>query len=349
MARSDAYAAAGVDIAKANETKLRFRELVCASHDEGVLSELGGFGGLFRPPWQDFEDPILVSSVDSVGSKLKIAFASGVHDTVGMDIVFHCANDILVQGAMPLFFMDYLGLGSHDSDVVADLVAGVARGCRQVNCALIGGETAELPEFYHAGEYDVAGSIVGIVDRAKIIDGSTIGTGDQLICLASNGIHTNGYTLARRVLFNESALELDSAFAGRPGDGNTIGEELLRVHRPYVESVKVLLEMVNVKGLIHVTGGGLWDNIPRILPDRYGARIVLGSWEVPAIFDLIQTLGKIEQDEMFHVFNMGVGMIVIVPENDVQTALESLTNSGETACVIGTVELGGERVSLHER
>ena len=346
MASRDAYAVAGVDIARANETKLQLKELMRASHGDGVIGELGGFGGLFRPPWQEYDDPVLVSSVDSVGSKLKIAFASGIHDTVGMDIVFHCANDILVQGARPLFFMDYLGLGSHDPEVVKALVGGVARGCSEVGCSLIGGETAELPEFYNDGEYDLAGSIVGIVDSSKIIDGSAIAAGDQLIGLASNGMHTNGYTLARSVLFGDAGLKLESPFEPETGAPTTIADELLRVHRPYVNVVHQLLEVVDVKGLVHVTGGGLWDNIPRVLPRNLGARIDPNSWEVPAIFRLIAALGKIGEREMYHVFNMGIGMIVFVSKDETEKALESLKTFGEPGCPIGHVEVGAPPVAL---
>jgi phosphoribosylformylglycinamidine cyclo-ligase len=346
MVRRDAYAVAGVDIARANETKLQLKELVRASHGDGVIGELGGFGGLFRPPWTEYDDPILVSSVDSVGSKLKIAFASGIHDTVGMDIVFHCANDILVQGARPLFFMDYLGLGSHDPEVVKALVGGVSRGCGEIGCSLIGGETAELPEFYNEGEYDLAGSIVGIVESAKIIDGSAIEAGDQLIGLASNGMHTNGYTLARKVLFDQGGLKLESPLEQEAGAAATIGDELLRVHRPYVKAIHRLFGSINVKGLIHVTGGGLWDNIPRVLPPNLGARIDSGSWEVPAIFRLIGELGEIGEREMYHVFNMGIGMIVVISEDDTEKTLESLQASGEAACRIGHVDVGTPPVAL---
>ena len=346
MVRKDAYAVAGVDIERANETKLQLRELVRASHGDGVIGELGGFGGLFRPPWKEYDDPILVSSVDSVGSKLKIAFASGIHDTVGMDIVFHCANDILVQGARPLFFMDYLGLSSHDPEVVKALVGGVARGCSEVGCSLIGGETAELSEFYNEGEYDLAGSIVGIVDSARIIDGSAIAAGDQLIGLASNGMHTNGFTLARKVLFGDAGLELKTPFEQETGAATTIADELLRIHRPYVNVIHQLLGLVNVKGLVHVTGGGLWDNIPRVLPQNLGARIDSSSWEIPAIFRLVEKLGKIGEREMYHVFNMGIGMIVVVSKDETEKALESLTDFGETAFRIGHVEDGAPPVVL---
>ena len=346
MVRRDAYAVAGVDIARANETKLQLKELVRASHGDGVIGELGGFGGLFRPPWKEYDDPILVSSVDSVGSKLKIAIASGVHDTVGMDIVFHCANDILVQGARPLFFMDYLGLGSHDPEVVKALVGGVARGCSEIGCSLIGGETAELSDFYKEGEYDLAGSVVGIVDSAKIIDGSAIAAGDQLIGLASNGMHTNGYTLARKVLFGDAGLALETPFEQETGAATTIADELLRIHRPYVNVIHQLFGLVNVKGLVHVTGGGLWDNIPRVLPRDMRARIDLNSWEVPAIFRLIQESGKIDEREMYHVFNMGIGMIVVVSKEETEKAVESLKSFGESVSRIGHVEDGAPPVAL---
>lgn len=335
--KKGAYAQAGVDIEAANQTKKTIKELVRSTFGEGVLGDMGGFGGLFAPPWKEFAEPVLVSSVDGVGTKLKLAFASGIHDTVGMDIVHHCANDILVQGARPLLFMDYLAMGRHDPEVVESVVRGVARGCRGVGCSLLGGETAEMPDFYQAGEYDLAGCIVGIVDRDKIIDGSAIEAGDRIVGLASDGLHTNGYSLARRVVLEQAGLRLDEAL----GDtGRTVAEEMLRPHRAYVQSVLQLMENAQVKGLAHITGGGFWDNVPRILPAGLSAVIHQGRWDVPPVFDYIQKTGKIDEQEMYHVFNMGIGMMIFVSGDESEKAVEQLRQDGEDARVLGEVVAG---------
>ena len=342
QARS-AYARAGVDIDAANRTKEQIKESVRSTFTSGVVGDMGGFGGLFRPPWQAFRDPVLVSSVDGVGTKLKLAFSTGIHNTIGRDIVFHCANDILVQGARPLFFMDYLAMGIHAPEVVGDIVEGLAGACREIECALLGGETAEMADFYAAGEYDLAGTIVGVVERKKIIDGSRIGGGDVVLGLASDGLHTNGYTLARRVVLEEADLGLEAPF---PGSQYTVAEEMLRPHRSYVGAVLEALEYVDIKGLVHITGGGIWDNIPRILPA--GVHVVLhkGKWAIPSIFEFIERAGGIEEREMYHVFNMGLGMVVFVAEEDADKAVEVLRRSGEDANIVGRVVQGEGAVRL---
>ncbi|MFA6111338.1 MAG: phosphoribosylformylglycinamidine cyclo-ligase [Candidatus Latescibacterota bacterium] len=338
-----AYAEAGVDIEAANRTKQAIKEAVRSTFSPAVLGDLGGFGGLFVPPFGEYREPVLVGSVDGVGTKLKLAFLSGIHDTVGIDIVSHCGNDILVQGARPLFFMDYLAMGRHDPEVAEAVVRGVAQGCRQIGCALIGGETAEMPGFYAPGEYDLAGSIVGIVDRERIVDGRGIGPGDVILGLASDGLHTNGYSLARRVVFEQAGLGLDD----RLGDtGRTVVEELLRPHRPYVTPVLSLLAEVPVKGMAHLTGGGFWDNLPRTLAKGLRVRVRRGSWEVPAVFSFLQHAGKISEREMFHVFNMGVGLVLFVAAADADRAVAILRSAGEDARVIGEVDRGEEPVVL---
>ena len=341
--KKSAYAAAGVDIEAANRTKRSIKEMVKSTFTEGVLGDMGGFGGLFAPPWKECEDPVLVSSVDGVGTKLKLAFMSGIHDTVGVDIVNHCANDILVQGARPLLFMDYLALGSHEPAVVEGIVSGVARGCREIGCVLIGGETAEMSDFYQPGEYDLAGSIVGMVDRKKIVDGTGIKVGDCIIGLGSDGLHTNGYTLARRVILEQAGLGLDEPLGET---GRTVVEEMLRPHRAYVNPVMSLLQESMVKGLVHITGGGFWDNVPRTLPDGLSALIQKGSWEVPAVFPFIEKTGGIDEKEMYHVFNMGIGMMVFIEAQQAEHALSLLETAGEKVWVIGEVVEGNQGVRL---
>ena len=341
--RDSAYARAGVDIEASNQTKKSIADLVRTTFGPEVVGGAGGFGGLFQPAWSHYREPVLVSSVDSVGTKLKIAFASGIHHTVGMDMVFHCANDILVQGARPQFFLDYLAMGSHASEVATAVVEGLARGCRQVGCALIGGETAELPDMYQPGEYDLAGTIVGIVDRHRLLDGRSIAAGDCIIGLGSDGLHTNGYSLARQVVFDQAGLALGDPL----GDtGRTVVEELLRVHRPYVEPVLGLDGRVEVKGLVHITGGGLWDNIPRVLPPGLSAQLSGGSWEIPAVFRFIEQTGGIDGREMYHVFNMGLGLVLFVPADQAAAAVDSLRAAGERAWVVGEVGTGADPVLL---
>ncbi|MEW6752540.1 MAG: phosphoribosylformylglycinamidine cyclo-ligase [Candidatus Latescibacterota bacterium] len=342
-AAQSAYARAGVDIHAANRTKKVIKDLARTTFGPGVVGELGAFAGVFAPPWRQYREPVLVSSVDSVGTKLKLAFLSGIHDTVGADIVNHCANDILVLGARPLFFLDYLALGSHEPEVVVAVLRGLAGACRDLGCALIGGETAELPGFYAPREYDLAGTIVGIVERDGLLDGSSIEPGDRILGLASNGLHTNGYSLARRVVLEQAGLRLED----RLGDtGRTVIEEMLRPHRAYVHSVHRLMEEVPVKGMVHITGGGFWDNVPRTLPAGLTADLQRGSWAVPPVFAFIEETGAIDEHEMYHVFNMGIGMMLFVAPAQVDPALALLRQAGEDARLIGEVSRGEAGVRL---
>jgi phosphoribosylformylglycinamidine cyclo-ligase len=307
-----------------------------------TLSELGSFGGLYRLP-RGLNDPILVASTDGVGTKLKVAVAAGRHDTVGEDLVNHCVNDILVQGARPLFFQDYLGIGRMDEGIVEAVVSGVARGCRENGCALLGGETAELPGMYTAGEYDLAGTIVGVVEHDQLLDGSRIEAGDAVVALASSGLHTNGYSLARRVVFERMRLGLDDAF---PGEAGTVAEVLLRTHRSYLRALAGPLERGEIHGLAHITGGGLRDNIPRVLPPGVDARLETGSWEVPSVFRTLQEQGGVEQMEMFRVFNMGVGMVAMVNADWADALVRELDAAGEQAWVAGAIRPGTGQVLL---
>ncbi len=332
-----AYAAAGVDVDLGNRVKSRIHNLVKVTHGPEVLGKIGGFGGLFRANFKGMKDPVLVSSVDGVGTKLKIAFAMHRHDTVGQDLVNHCVNDIAVVGARPLFFLDYIGAERLDPPVFAQLMKGFTKACREGGCALIGGETAQMPGMYQRGEYDLAGTIVGVVDHAKALDGRRIKPGDVIIGLASNGLHTNGYSLARRVLFDQMGFGLKSRL---PGVSKTLGEELLRVHRNYQPGLAKLPHGL-VKGLAHITGGGLIDNLPRILPKTADAVIDTQSWKVPAIFRLIGDGGKIDPTEMYQVFNMGIGMAVVVAAADRAKAL-ALTKGR----VIGRIAKGSGVVRL---
>jgi len=341
VGRGLTYRDAGVDLEAKEKAFRQIRQLVRETYRPEVLSEFGTFGGLFA--LGTYREPVLVSSVDSVGTKLKIAFALHRHTTVGYDIVSHCCNDILVQGAQPLFFLDYIGMGKLVPDVVRDLVEGLARGCRETGCALIGGETAELPDLYAPGEYDLAGCIVGVVEREELITGASIGEGDVLIGLASVGLHTNGYSLARRILFERAGLSVHDEI---PGLGISVGEELLKPHKSYVRSILRLKQTVPVKGLAHITGGGLPDNLVRILPEGYRATIRLGSWDVLPIFEYLQRTGDVADEEMRRVFNMGIGMVAVVPSWATDDALRLLREAGETATVIGEVRTGERGVAF---
>ncbi len=332
MAEQSAYAWAGVDIQGANRTKRRIGDLVKETFGSEVLTDIGGFGGLFAAPWRDYDDPILVASTDGVGTKLKIAFLTGVHDTVGADLVCHCANDILVQGARPLFFMDYLAMSKHEGDVAEAVIGGVASGCKTCGCALLGGEMAEMPDFYAPGEYDLAGTIVGIVDRDRIVTGERVRPGHVLVALGADGLHTNGYALARKLLFETAGYTIDSHI---DDIGDTVGNALLLPHRPYVKPILDLLPSIEVSGMAHITGGGLIDNIPRSLPDDVAVNVRRGSWNVPPLFHLLQRIGEIREAEMFHDFNMGIGFVLIVPQTDVDAAVRSLTQAGERAFILG--------------
>jgi phosphoribosylformylglycinamidine cyclo-ligase len=315
-----AYARAGVDVDLGNRLKAQIHSLVRQTHGPQVLGKIGGFGGLFRANFHELREPVLVASIDGVGTKLKIAFALNKHDTVGADLVNHCVNDIAVLGASPLFFLDYVGCGKLESRVFQQLLRGFSRACRSANCALLGGETAQMPGMYRQGEYDLVGCIVGIADRNRIIDGAKIRPGDAILGLESNGLHTNGYSLARKILFRKMGLQVTSRL---PGSAKTVGQELLRVHRNY----QLLLAKIRsgvIKGLAHITGGGLIDNLPRILPANCDAVIETKSWSVPRIFQILQESGNVDPKEMYQVFNMGIGMVAVVSERDAGHAIAML-------------------------
>src|ERR687898_3146578 len=301
------YSDAGVDIDAATRATDRIKELARQTFNQRTLSEIGSFGGMFDGAFPNLQQPVLVASADGVGTKLKAAFATGVHNTVGRDLVNHCVNDILVQGARPLFFLDYVATGKLSPEVVASVVEGVANGCRENGCVLLGGETAEMPGFYGEGEYDIAGFIVGVVDREKIIDGKTIAPGDVLLALPSAGLHTNGYSLARKLFFEVAPYEPRTHLTDL---GMTAGEALLLPHLSYLRPLEGLLDRGVIKGLAHITGGGLTDNIPRILPEGTAVRIEKGSWPVLAMFELFRRLGNVSDSEMYRTFNMGVGMVI---------------------------------------
>ena len=330
------YRAAGVDLDAAERAKARLKSLVASTRDENTLSELGLFGGLYSVP-AGVKSPVLVSSADGVGTKLKVAFLAARHDTVGQCLVNHCVNDILVQGARPLFFLDYLASGGMDEAVVTDVVTGVAWACKENACALLGGETAQMPDFYAADEYDLAGFIVGVVERDKVLDGSRVRAADVLIGLPSSGLHTNGYTLARKIVFDTMGLNVADPF---PGSDRTVGEVLLDVHRSYLGVLKPILEADTIRGLAHITGGGIPGNLPRILGAELGARVDLSSWEVPDVFRVLEQAGGVARDEMLRVFNMGVGMIVVTSLDDVDGVMSALCEGGSKPWVLGEVETG---------
>lgn len=341
MNKALTYRDAGVDLGAKEEAFRHLRGLMRSTYRAEVLSEFGTFGGLFA--LGKYREPVLVSSVDGVGTKLKIAVALDRHTTVGYDLVAHCCNDILVQGAEPLFFLDYLAMGRLRPEVVRDVVEGLARGCREAGCALIGGETAELPDVYAPGEYDLAGCVVGVVEREALITGEQIRSGDVLLGLPSVGLHTNGYSLARRVFFEEAGLSIHDEI---PGLGISVGEELLKPHKSYVRSVLALRRAVNVRGLAHVTGGGIPGNLVRVLPEGARAWIRLGSWEVLPIFEVLQRLGGIADEEMRRVFNLGVGMVVVVSPEETENALDCLRKHGENPAVLGEVRTGERGVEF---
>jgi phosphoribosylformylglycinamidine cyclo-ligase len=332
-----AYALAGVDVDRGNRLKRDLHLLVKQTHGPQVLGKVGGFGGLFRPNFSGLREPVLAASIDGVGTKLKIAFAMNKHDTVGGDLVNHCVNDIAVLGARPLFFLDYIGCEKLDRAIFQQLLRGFSRACRSAGCALIGGETAEMPEMYRKGEYDLAGCIVGVVDRAKIIDGRKIAPGDVVLGLASNGLHTNGYSLARKILFEKMSLKVSSRL---PGSKTTVGQELLRVHKNY-QALLAKVPGAAIKGLAHITGGGLIDNLPRILPTNCDAVIETKSWKIPAIFQILQENGNVDPEEMYQVFNMGIGMVAIVAPRDAVKLMAMLR-----ARRIGRIEPGVSKTRL---
>ncbi len=336
------YADAGVDISRANRTKQRIKYLAHKTFTRGVLSEIGGFGGLFAVDKTKFADPVLVSSVDGVGTKLKIAFEMDLHSTVGADLVNHCVNDIAVQGATPLFFMDYLAAGKLDPSIAEKVVEGIADACKHNGCALIGGETAEMPGFYPDGEYDLAGFIVGVVEREKIITGKDVQIGDIILGLPSNGLHTNGYSLARKLLFEVAHYSADTYVNEVK---NKVGNELMRTHKSYWPPLRKLIDAQCVAALAHITGGGITENLPRVLPRGTAAVIELGSWPVLPIFEHLQQLGNVPQDEMLRTFNMGLGMLLVVPSAKFKKAQSVLERVGEKAYTIGRIVKGERKVT----
>ncbi len=351
-----AYAAAGVDIDLANQVKSRLPDLLATTHRRGVLGKVGGFGGLFALDTRAWREPVLVSSVDGVGTKLKIAFAMDRHDTIGQDLVNHCVNDIAVLGAEPLFFLDYLGTGKLEPRVFTQIITGFAKACAENRCALIGGETAQMPGFYAPGEYDVSGTIVGVVEKRRILDGTrSIRPGDAVIGLAASGLHTNGYSLARKIFFEQLGLKPLSYV---PELGNSIGDELLKVHVSYGPIVQKLLKRfnlnregpgtpaANIRALAHITGGGFIDNIPRVLPKRCDVVIRKGSWEVLPVFRLIQEKGKVPEAELYQVFNMGIGMVVILTGETADAVQRWLRARQQRAWIIGEVVKGTGRTRI---
>lgn len=337
------YRRAGVDIEAGEEAVEKIKGLARSTFRPEVLHGLGGFSGLFAPDLKNFKEPVLVAGCDGVGTKLKLAFAAGKHDTVGIDCVAMCVNDILVQGAEPLFFLDYLAVGKLLPDQIADIVSGVAEGCRQSGCTLLGGETAEMPGFYAPGEYDMAGFAVGLVDREAIIDGSAIRENDAIIGLASSGLHSNGYSLARKVLLEEAFLSLGEV---QPAFGVTLAEEMLRPTVIYVKLVLEALKNFTVRGMANITGGGLPGNIPRILPEGLYAELDPDRWPLPSIFGLIEELGPVQRKEMFRVFNMGIGYCLVVPAAETVKVIEHFTGAGLKAYEIGKIMSGGSGVTL---
>ncbi len=343
---SDAYKQAGVDIAAGNEAVERMKKHVKRTFRPEVLTGLGGFGALFGLDAKRYEEPVLVSGTDGVGTKLMLAFMMDRHDTIGIDAVAMCVNDIVVQGAEPLFFLDYLACGKVVPEKIEAIVAGIAEGCAQAGCALIGGETAEMPGMYGADEYDIAGFAVGVVDRKELIDGSRIRPGDAVIGLASSGVHSNGYSLVRKLLLEQHGYQLTDVVPGLSEDGRTLGEVLLTPTKIYVKPVLALRERVELKGLSHITGGGFIENIPRVLPDDVDVEIEYGSWPILPIFRHLQELGAISNRDMFTTFNMGIGMVMIVPAEQADETLAAARELGETAYRIGTVVPGSRKVTF---
>jgi len=332
------YRSSGVDIDAGNEVVRRIKRLAKSTHTPGVLSEIGSFGGLFSVGSLGLSDPVLVASADGVGTKLKLAFLTNVHDSIGEDLVNHCVNDILVQGARPAFFLDYLATGRLSPDVAASIVEGIARACRANGCALLGGETAEMPGFYQDGEYDLAGFIIGAVERAHIIDGKRIAPGDVLLGLPSSGLHTNGYSLARRIVFDHLKLDVSTQV---PELNATVGEALLQPHRSYLPIIDPLLGTPAIKGMAHITGGGITDNLPRILPEGTSALVNRSTWDVPPLFRWLVDAGGVPEDDAYRAFNMGIGLIIACSPEDEQELLTTFREHGEPdACVIGRIVAG---------
>jgi phosphoribosylformylglycinamidine cyclo-ligase len=339
MSQSISYADAGVSIDNANRAVAKIREFARSTFNERTLTEIGSFGGMFSGAFPDMAEPILVASADGVGTKLKLAFETGIHNTVGADLVNHCVNDILVQGARPLFFLDYFATGKLEPDVTASVVEGMARACKENGCVLLGGETAEMPDFYPPGEYDLAGFIVGVVDKAKVVDGKSIVAGDVVLGIPSNGLQTNGYSLARKLFFEvggyNPATYLDEL-------GETVGDALLKTHQSFLPQLGPLLDSGSIKGLAHITGGGFLENIPRILPDGVSVEIKRGTWPELPVFGVMQRLGNVSEHEMFRTFNMGIGMVLICAESKRESVASHLSSYHE----IGRVVSGDGIVSI---
>ncbi len=343
MPDSISYSDAGVDIDAATRATDKIKELARRTFNQRTLSDIGSFGGMFDGAFPGLAQPVLVASADGVGTKLKIAFATGVHNTVGRDLVNHCVNDILVQGARPLFFLDYIATGKLSPDVVASIVEGVTNGCRENGCVLLGGETAEMPGFYQDGEYDIAGFIVGVVDRDKVIDGKTIVPGDVLLALPSAGLHTNGYSLARKLFFEVAGYQPDTQL---PELGMTAGEALLLPHVSYLQPLDGLLDKGSIKGLAHITGGGLTDNIPRILPEGTAVQIKRDSWPIPPLFELLRRLGNVSDSEMYRTFNMGIGMVIVCSADEAGDIEKHLRDRGNSCFTIAQVVTGNREVLI---
>ena len=336
--RLKAYARAGVDVDLGNKVKAGLGSILKTAHRPEVLGKIGGFGGLFSASFPGMKEPVLVGSIDGVGTKIKVAVLMNRHDTIGEDLVNHCVNDIAVLGAEPLFFLDYMASERLEPDRFHDLISGMIRGCKKAGCALIGGETAQMPGIYHGNDYDLVGTIVGIVDRKKIVDGSKIRVGDAVIGIPSSGLHTNGYSLAREILFNQLNLRLT---ARADGLRNTVGEELLKVHTLYLPHIRKVRAALEVKGMAHITGGGLIDNIPRILPEGLDAEIMLGTWPISPLFRLLSAAARISSEELHQVFNMGIGMVLIVSDKDAAKAARLAGGK-----IIGRIVKGTRCVSL---
>jgi phosphoribosylformylglycinamidine cyclo-ligase len=341
MSQSISYADAGVSIDNANRAVAKIREFAKSTFNERTLTEIGSFGGMFSGAFPEMTAPILVASADGVGTKLKLAFETGIHNTVGADLVNHCVNDILVQGARPLFFLDYFATGKLEPDVTASVVEGMARACKENGCVLLGGETAEMPDFYPPGEYDLAGFIVGVVDKPKVIDGKSIAPGDVVLGIPSNGLQTNGYSLARKLFFEVGGYKPDTLLDEL---GETVAEALLKTHQSFLPQVGPLIDSGKIKGLAHITGGGFLENIPRILPDGVSVEIDRGTWPDLPVFGVMQKLGNVSVHEMFRTFNMGIGMIVICSEADASQIIEDI----DRIYPIGKVTSGNGEVSIRD-
>ncbi len=344
--KSSKYAEAGVDIDKGNEFVDQIKDVVASTHQRGVLNDIGGFSSMVAIDTEKYKQPVIVSSTDGVGTKLAIAQLCGRHDTIGIDLVAMCVNDIIVGGATPLCFLDYFSVGKLDLNVATEIVTGIAEGCRQAKCSLVGGETAEMPGLYKAGDYDLAGFTIGIIDREKIIDGSEIRVGNKIIGLTSSGLHSNGFSLVRKICFDDLGLQVDEHI---PELGCTLGEELLKPTKIYVQSVLNVVRDYSIHGMVHNTGGGFIDNIPRILPKGCMARIDRSTWSVPPIFTFLQAKGEVPHSEMYRTFNMGIGLIVIVAEENVSDIMHRFEALGETPHIIGEIDSmveGGDQVEL---